>query len=320
MSDQIHIARAVTDSADEFESIVQSVAGPIKITPRHKNRFRSSISVSRLSRIGIALIDIEPMRTLIEPQHNFYCLTVPIVNSCHIKDAGIRREYSRNTAHLMYPERALDSHHKAHCQLLGVTFMIDNLDDIARNLFGNTNALRPIKDCSLALTTPAGVNLVNQLSHICGQVYRDSKAPMSDLLAAELEDDLITALLLAMDENQPDIDDAPSGGASKCQVTLAEDYLLNHLTNTVSRSKLAEIAGVSVRSLSRAFVQRHGVGPMRFLKERRLEAARMELINARPENAKVSDIALRYGFSELGKFSLLYKSVYNEKPSETLKY
>jgi AraC-like DNA-binding protein len=59
---------------------------------------------------------------------------------------------------------------------------------------------------------------------------------------------------------------------------------------------------------------------MRFLKERRLETVRMELINARPENTKISDIALRYGFNELGKFSLLYRSVYNEKPSETLKY
>ncbi|UCB54882.1 MAG: helix-turn-helix domain-containing protein [Thiotrichales bacterium] len=320
MNDQVHVARAVTDSADEFQSIVQAVAGAIKITPKYKNRFRSSISVSRLHRIGMALIDIEPMHTLIEPQHDFYCLTVPIINSCHIKDAAIRREYSRNTAHLLYPERTLDSQHRSHCQLLGVTFMIDDLDDIARKLVGSTNALKPLNDCSLALTTPAGVNLVNQLSHICGQVYRDNKAPMSDSLGAELEDDLITALLLAMDENQPGTDDAPSGGVSKCQVALAADYLLNNLESPVTRTRLAEIAGVSVRSLSRAFVKRHGVGPMRFLRERRLEAVRMELINARPGSTKVSDIALRYGFSELGKFSLLYKSVYNEKPSETLRY
>ena len=320
MSDQVHVARAVTDSADEFESIVQDVAGEIKITPSHKNRFRSSISVSKLPRIGMALIDIEPMHTLIEPQHNFYCLTMPIVNSCHIKESGSRREYSRNMAHIQYPGRALDCRHMPHSRLLGASFMIDNLDDIARKLLGSANALKPLNDCSLALTTPAGVNFVNQLSHICGQVYRGNKSPMSDSLAAELEDDLITALLLAMDENQPDTDDVPSGRVSNCQIALAEDFLLNNLASPVSRTQLADIAGVSIRSLSRAFVKRHGVGPMRFLKERRLEAARMELINAHPETTKVSDIALRYGFSELGKFSQLYKSVYNEKPSETLKY
>jgi len=106
----------------------------------------------------------------------------------------------------------------------------------------------------------------------------------------------------------------------KAQIAHVEDYMFANLINPVSRARLAEIAGVSVRSLSRAFVKRHGVGPMRFLKERRMEAVRMELINASPENTKISDVALQYGFTELGKFSLLYKSVYNEKPSETLKH
>jgi transcriptional regulator GlxA family with amidase domain len=121
-------------------------------------------------------------------------------------------------------------------------------------------------------------------------------------------------------ESQRDADLQQADRESKCRIALAEDYLLDNLTSPVSRTRLAEIAGVSVRSLSRAFVRRHGIGPMRLLRERRLEAARMELISARPENAKVSDIALRYGFTELGKFSLLYKSVYNERPSKTLKH
>ena len=268
----------------------------------------------------MALLDIGPMHALIEPQHNFYCLTVPIVNSCYIKDASTRREFSRRTAHLLYPDRALDSQHKSHCQLLGVTYLVDNLNDITRKLLGDASALKPLNDCSLALTTPAGVNLVNLLSHVCGQVYRHDGAPMPELTAMELEDDLITALLLAMDENRSDQREQTFTATSKCQIGLAEDYLLANLTTAVSRTKLAEIAGVSIRSLSRAFVKRHGIGPMKFLRERRLEAVRMELINARPENAKVSDIALRYGFTELGKFSLFYRSVYNEKPSETLKH
>lgn len=320
MSDQIHVAKAVTDSADEFESVLQPVAGSIRITPKHQTHFRAAMSVSRLPRVGMALLDFGPIHTLIEPQHNFYCLSVPIFNSCYIKDASTHREFSRHRAHILYPDRALDSRHRGKCRLLGVTFMVDNLDDFARKLLGDTCALKPLNDCSLALTAPAGVNLVNLLSHFCGQVYQNDQAGMSDLTAIELEDDLITALLLAMDENQHDKSESPSARVSKCQLALAEDYLLNNLASGVSRLKLAQIAGISVRSLSRAFVKRHGVGPMRFLRERRLEAVRMELINARPENTKVSDIALRYGFNELGKFSLLYWSVYNEKPSETLKH
>ena len=142
MNDQIHVVRAVTNSADEFESVVQPVAGAVRIKPKYRSRFSSSINVARLRRLGMVLMDIDPMHTLIEPQYNFYCLSVPIINPCHIKDISSRREYSRHKAHLLYPDRALDCHHSGKSRLLGVAFMIDNLDDIARKLFGNTSALR----------------------------------------------------------------------------------------------------------------------------------------------------------------------------------
>jgi AraC-like DNA-binding protein len=214
----------------------------------------------------------------------------------------------------------LDSLHKERCKLLGVTFMIDDLDDIAVKLLGNASAMKPLNDSSLSLTTPAGTNLVHKLTHACGVINRNSRALDSELTGKELEDDLVTALLLAMEESQYDTKQHIAGRTEKVRIANAEDYLFSNLTNPVSRAELAEVAGVSIRSLSRAFTRRHGVGPMKFLKQRRMEAVRMELINTRPENAKVSDIALRYGFTELGKFSLLYRSLYNEKPSETLKH
>lgn len=320
MNSHIHTDKASVASADEFEAVLNAVAGPIRITPKYANSFKADISAMRLHRIGMALLDIDPMHTLIEPQHNFYCLSVPIVNSCGIKDAFSRHEYTRSTAHLLYPDRMLDSQHKERCKLLGVTFMIDNLDDIAVKLLGNDNALKPLNDCSLSLTTPAGTNLVHKLIHACGLINRNSTALDSELTGKELEDDLITALLIAMEENQYDTVQQTTGRTEKVQIANAEDYLFSNLTNPISRAELAEVAGVSIRSLSRAFMRRHGVGPMKFLKQRRMEAVRMELINTEHKNTKVSDVALRYGFTELGKFSLLYKSIYNEKPSETLKY
>ena len=320
MSKHIYIDRASTSSTDEFESVVGPVTGPLRITPKYRNTFNTNLSISRLNRIGMLLIDTDPMQAIIEPRHNTYVLTVPLVNSCHIKDANTRREFSRKTAHILYPDRVLDSLQKSTCQLLGVTFLIDKLDEIAEKILGNTDAFQPLDDCSLSLTTPSGINLAHNLTYVCGELNRGGATIDSDLSVMEMEDNLITALLLAMDENQHYSVQQRIGNVTKCHIALAEDYLFANLTSPVSRDRLAEISGVSIRSLSRAFVKRHGVGPMRFLKERRMEAVRMELINARPENTKVSDVALHYGFTELGKFSLLYKSIYNEKPSETLKH
>jgi len=320
MDEHIYIDRASTSSADEFKSVVGPVTGPLRITPKYRNTFNANLSISRLNRIGMLLMDTDPMQAIIEPRHNVYALTVPLVNSCHIKDANTRREFSRKTAHILYPDRVLDSLQKSTCQLLGVTFLVDKLDEIAEKILGNTDAFQPLDDCSLSLTTPSGINLVHNLTYVCGELNRGGATIDSDLSAMEMEDNLITALLLAMEENQRYSVQQRIGKVTQCHIALAEDYLFANLTSPVSRAMLAEIAGVSIRSLSRAFVKRYGVGPMKFLKERRMEAVRMELINAQPENTKVSDIALRYGFTELGKFSLLYKSIYNEKPSETLKH
>ena len=124
MSNHFPVAKTTTGSADEFESVIEPIAGTVRLTPKNNNRFRACINVSKLGRVGIALLDFAPMHSRIEPQHNFYCLTVPLVNSCFIKDVNTRREFSRNTAHLLYPGRALDSQHRDNCQLIGATFMI----------------------------------------------------------------------------------------------------------------------------------------------------------------------------------------------------
>jgi AraC-like DNA-binding protein len=57
---------------------------------------------------------------------------------------------------------------------------------------------------------------------------------------------------------------------------------------------------------------------MTFLRERRFEAARAALEAATPERETVTDIALRHGFSHLGRFSAEYRRRFGERPSETL--
>ncbi|TNF96105.1 MAG: AraC family transcriptional regulator [Gammaproteobacteria bacterium] len=97
-----------------------------------------------------------------------------------------------------------------------------------------------------------------------------------------------------------------------------EEYLLSHLTGSVSRADVARYAGVSIRTLSIAFEKHHGIGPMAFLKLKRLQAANVELIKAEPGEISVADVALRYGYTQPSKFSMAYKALFNENPSDTL--
>ena len=101
-------------------------------------------------------------------------------------------------------------------------------------------------------------------------------------------------------------------------ITRAEEFLDANLTTAVSRSDLADVAGVSIRTLSRGFSKRHGIGPMEFFRARRLDAAYRCLLAAEAGSTRVTDVAVRYGFNQLGKFAVEYKRAFGESPSVTL--
>jgi AraC-like DNA-binding protein len=72
-------------------------------------------------------------------------------------------------------------------------------------------------------------------------------------------------------------------------------------------------------TLSKAFHQRHGTSPMRFLKQRRLQAVQRALLAADPGSTTVTDVAMRFGFFHLSQFAADYRQALQELPSETLR-
>ena len=86
---------------------------------------------------------------------------------------------------------------------------------------------------------------------------------------------------------------------------------------TLNLVQLAQIAGSSVRQLQQAFKAYTGMTPSHWLRLRRLNGAHRELLRA-PE-VTVAEVAMRWSFWHLGRFSSSYQALFKELPSETLK-
>ena len=84
----------------------------------------------------------------------------------------------------------------------------------------------------------------------------------------------------------------------------------------ISLSDLCREADAMERTLREGFVELYGLSPMRYLKTLRLHRARVQLQNDRCDR-RISDIALRCGFTHFGRFSVDYCSAFGESPSET---
>ncbi len=76
--------------------------------------------------------------------------------------------------------------------------------------------------------------------------------------------------------------------------------------------------GVSERSLQYAFRSCVDMTPTTYLRLCRLNQVRSILLLADPKSTTVTDVAMRFGFFHLGRFSFHYKQVFQESPSVTL--
>lgn len=96
-------------------------------------------------------------------------------------------------------------------------------------------------------------------------------------------------------------------------------FLRDNLGEPVTVADLSRMAGVSERTLRAAFHDVIGVSPKRYAITQRLRAAHEALSAADPQSTTVTDVAMTFGFFELGRFAGRYRHAFGEVPSQTLR-
>lgn len=95
-------------------------------------------------------------------------------------------------------------------------------------------------------------------------------------------------------------------------------YLEEHDRDVIYVADLCLATGSSERWLREALQAVYGVSPMRLLKLRRLNQVHRALLAAAPGESSVTELAMSYGFFDLGRFAISYRQIFGELPSETL--
>ena len=98
-----------------------------------------------------------------------------------------------------------------------------------------------------------------------------------------------------------------------------EEFLEANLDRPLFLAEICPAIGVAERTLRLACEEHLGMGPIRYFSLRRMHFVRSVLLRADPSTATVTRIATDHGFWELGRFSVTYRSLFGETPSETLR-
>ena len=102
-------------------------------------------------------------------------------------------------------------------------------------------------------------------------------------------------------------------------VKLVEEWARENPTTPITLEDLCSTVYASRRSLMRGFREHLGMGPMAYLKLRRLHGVHGQLLRHEPGSVRVMDLASRWGFHNAGHFARDYRDLFGEQPHETLR-
>ena len=137
-------------------------------------------------------------------------------------------------------------------------------------------------------------------------------------VARALEQGLVHALVSCINGGEA----AETGNAHHRHAAILrrlEAVLEANPDHTLYVAELCAATGASDRTLRVCCQEYLGMSPMRYLWLRRMYLARRALRVADPAAATVTEIATTYGFWELGRFSVAYRSLFGELPSAALR-
>ncbi|MFJ6616736.1 AraC family transcriptional regulator [Kitasatospora sp. NPDC091335] len=100
----------------------------------------------------------------------------------------------------------------------------------------------------------------------------------------------------------------------------AADYCAEHAGEPLSVADIALAARVSLRALREGFRRHLDTTPLAYLRRVRLDRAHHDLLAIADGRAlgTVTEVACRWGFTHLGRFSADYRRAYGQPPSQTL--
>lgn len=270
-----------------------------------------------LPSVGVAMLEYGAHVRVETALQTWFGAVYPLRGSFAVTGPAGRVRADQDTAVILSPTQQITLEFAADC-----TILVVKMDRIAVERAAITTFGKPLEAalefaCAMPMAR-AGVASFWRLAALLVRELADAGSALAQGQASlDFEQLLLRALLFV----QPQ-DDA-QGGHSRLRIApryvkQAEAYMLDHADDRLTLETLCAITGVSRRTLYGGFRQYRGVSPMAYLKNIRLERARRDLLAAHA-GARVTDIALHWGFTQLGRFSVEYRERYGESPSDTLK-
>lgn len=292
------------------ENELRSLDARKPVDARMYYRKLRGIGIGRISYGGEVTIDPGQLDT-------FYLVQMPLCGGERIESGTELTHSSPTVGSVLNAHRPIRIRHGERTEKLIVRVDRDLLERQCAQHLGRGLPQRIEFDTAMPLDTPEGMRWMHTITWLLDSL-RLEDGPVSPLLTAQIEQMIVTMLLVCQRNNHSAGLREDTRTVTPAFVRRAEEFIESHAHEAITVCDIAGHVEVSSRSLYTGFRKYRSTSPMLYLKETRLNRVREQLLRAEAGRITVTEVAYQWGFGHLGHFTTDYKRRFGESPSETL--
>jgi AraC-like DNA-binding protein len=305
-----------TSDSEELRRLASKLLGSVRLDLTSTDHFRTLVNLIDLEEIGLAFAATSCGLTSHHLEADYIRLHIALKGRSTTSAAGETTDIDERQFGVTPAGVPSQAACKAEHQRLTLRLREEALLQKLSALLGARPKGELRHAPAIAADSPYARGLYRLIGFLAEQLDSDAAA-FPAAAYRELEQAIQIAFLSASQhahsgalEAQPKLPDA-------AVVARLEGFIEANWREAITLERLVVEAGVSGRSLFRAFERTRGYSPMAFVKAVRLRHARTMLLSGDP-NVTVASAASACNFANPGHFARHYREAFGELPSNTL--
>ncbi|KRV46718.1 hypothetical protein AQ490_12705 [Wenjunlia vitaminophila] len=229
------------------------------------------------------------------------------------------RDVAAGSLYVLDPHRSFRVHWQPGARMTTIRMSRELVERAAADSLGLDQPVRTRFTLQPAVSAAAARSWARISATLRQEVLEGGAATSSPLVAAALSQTAAATLVATHQITTDGVAVRRDGVVGHAAVRRAAAYLEDNAHQPVTVHEVAAAARLSTRALQEAFRRHLGTTPLGYLREVRLARAHDELKDGGAPGLTVTQVAYRWGFSNLGRFSALYRERYGQPPSHTLR-
>lgn len=242
-----------------------------------------------------------------------YHLQVVVDGSCAVRYANKALELEPGSATIINPCSAVELNYSSDCVKMIIKLPAGLINKCCTEQYGRIpEGGVQFQQSDFKLNKDAATFRMLELLFL----EADRQAASSNLVSSPMGL-LVAAKLLEIAPHN--IQTSRHSGPEAAFFERIDDFIDDNAKSQISTGDLAKLCCVSSRTLYDKFQKVKCVAPQAYVRERKLLKVHGCLQAFHSTTRNVTEIALEYGFTHLGRFSSDYKDLFGEYPSDTLR-